>query len=131
MFGRYFRQSSAALDCVYSLWYKAPTMLPCCINSACACQGEGSSIYFRELSYKSVAVLITLLNLVSRVAVSVQLLLSDRAVILKSPCLSVSWIVVFKGSLLLVSFSCINITELSVDVFKTKSIRGAIINCKY
>ena len=27
-FGRYFRPSSAALGCVYSLWYKAPTMLP-------------------------------------------------------------------------------------------------------
>ena len=26
-FGRQFRQSSRALDCVYSLWYKAPTML--------------------------------------------------------------------------------------------------------
>ena len=27
-FGRGFRQSSGALDCVYSLWYKAPKMLP-------------------------------------------------------------------------------------------------------
>ena len=27
-FGRYFRPSSGELDCVYSLWYKAPTMLP-------------------------------------------------------------------------------------------------------
>ena len=27
-FGREFRPSSGALDCVYSLWYKAPTMLP-------------------------------------------------------------------------------------------------------
>ena len=27
-FGRQFRPFSGALDCVYSLWYKAPTMLP-------------------------------------------------------------------------------------------------------
>jgi len=27
-FGRKFRPSSRALDCVYSLWYNAPTMLP-------------------------------------------------------------------------------------------------------
>jgi len=27
-FGQQFRPSSGALDCVYSLWYKAPTMLP-------------------------------------------------------------------------------------------------------
>jgi hypothetical protein len=27
-FGRKFRKSSGALDCVYSLWYNAPTMLP-------------------------------------------------------------------------------------------------------
>ena len=27
-FGRQFRPSSGALDCVYSLWYKTPTMLP-------------------------------------------------------------------------------------------------------
>jgi len=27
-FGRWFRPSSGALDCVYSLWYKAPMMLP-------------------------------------------------------------------------------------------------------
>jgi len=27
-FGRRFRPSSGALDCVYSFWYKAPTMLP-------------------------------------------------------------------------------------------------------
>jgi len=27
-FGRQFRPSSGALDCVYSVWYKAPTMLP-------------------------------------------------------------------------------------------------------
>ena len=27
-FGRLFRPSSGALDCVYSLWYKAQTMLP-------------------------------------------------------------------------------------------------------
>jgi len=27
-FGQEFRPSSGALDCVYSLWYKAPTMLP-------------------------------------------------------------------------------------------------------
>ena len=27
-FGRQFRPSSGALDCVYSLWYNAPTMLP-------------------------------------------------------------------------------------------------------
>jgi len=27
-FGREFRPSSGALDCVYSLWYKAPMMLP-------------------------------------------------------------------------------------------------------
>ena len=26
-FGRWFRPSSGALDCVYSLWYNAPTML--------------------------------------------------------------------------------------------------------
>jgi hypothetical protein len=27
-FGRLFRSSSGTLDCVYSLWYNAPTMLP-------------------------------------------------------------------------------------------------------
>jgi hypothetical protein len=27
-FGQWFRPSSGALDCVYSLWYNAPTMLP-------------------------------------------------------------------------------------------------------
>jgi len=27
-FGRYFRPSSGTLGCVYSLWYKAPMMLP-------------------------------------------------------------------------------------------------------
>ena len=27
-FGRYFRPSSGALDRVYSLWYKSPTMMP-------------------------------------------------------------------------------------------------------
>jgi hypothetical protein len=27
-FGRYFSPTSGALDCVYSLWYNAPTMLP-------------------------------------------------------------------------------------------------------
>jgi len=27
-FGQQFRLSSGALDCVYSLWYKAPKMLP-------------------------------------------------------------------------------------------------------
>ena len=27
-FGQRFRQCSGALDCVYSLWYNAPTMLP-------------------------------------------------------------------------------------------------------
>jgi len=27
-FGRWFCPSSGALDCVYSLWYNAPTMLP-------------------------------------------------------------------------------------------------------
>jgi len=27
-FVRQFRLSSGALDCVYSLWYKSPTMLP-------------------------------------------------------------------------------------------------------
>ena len=27
-FGRWFRPYSGALDCVYSLWYNAPTMLP-------------------------------------------------------------------------------------------------------
>jgi len=26
-FGRWFRPSSGALDCVYSLWYNAPAML--------------------------------------------------------------------------------------------------------
>ena len=29
-FGRRFRPFSGALDCVYSLWYNAPTMLPGC-----------------------------------------------------------------------------------------------------
>ena len=28
MFGRKFRPSSGELDCVYGLWYNAPTMLP-------------------------------------------------------------------------------------------------------
>jgi hypothetical protein len=35
-FARWFRPSSGAIDCVYSLWYNAPTMLP-----ACSLQAEG------------------------------------------------------------------------------------------
>jgi hypothetical protein len=49
MFGRWFRPSSGTIDCVYSLWYNAPTMLPACSLEAeflrfQACQLRSSCI---------------------------------------------------------------------------------------
>ena len=44
-FRRRFRPSSGALDCVYSLWYKAPTMLPACRQQRV---GRGIALLFHD-----------------------------------------------------------------------------------
>jgi len=48
-FGLQFRPSSGALDCFYSLWYKAPTMLPAGDTSSWSPEGSIVGALYHKL----------------------------------------------------------------------------------